>query len=144
MRPSFAVLQYSSLAGVAFLLHALWEHTHLPLYQGYEGISGSLPVWLYATLGDVGYTLLIALLFAVAKRNIGWIRGARPFDFFLLACVGFLVALGVEYKAMLLARWVYTDAMPIVWDFGVSPLVQMALLLPLSIYLAQKVTVGRR
>ncbi len=136
------LFSYGAIAAIAFALHALWEKTHLPLYQGYEGISGSLPVWLYATLGDVGYTMLAVLVIALLKRNIDWILEVRAVDFALLLGTGFLIAFGVEYKAMLLARWAYTPMMPTILGFGLSPLVQMTLLLPLSVYLAQKLTRG--
>jgi hypothetical protein len=64
------------------------------------------------------------------------IRNLRISDFHqyaLLALIGLGVAAFVEVKAQLLGRWEYTDAMPLVFGLGLSPLIQMTVLLPLSV-----------
>lgn len=122
----------------AFVLHLAWENAHLGLYESFEGISGPIPVLLYATMGDVAYTLAAVLLLSWMRREYVWLREPSRHDYTVLAGMGVLIALFVEYKALALARWTYTAEMPIVplLDVGFSPLVQMALLLPLSVYFA--------
>jgi hypothetical protein len=131
-----AIIAYAALAGVSFLLHFVWEKLHIGLYTGYEALEGALPVFLYATLGDVGYTLLAVLVVAALRSETDWMRNARRREYALLAGVGLAIALFVETKAHLLGRWEYTDAMPTLWGFGLSPLVQMTVLLPLSVYIS--------
>ena len=125
------------LAGVAFILHLFWETLHLPLYTNYSALSGPLPITLYATLGDVLYTLGAVLGIGFLKQDIDWLRRARALDYATLTVVGFATALFVEYKALALHRWAYTAAMPTIFGVGLSPLLQMTLLLPLSVYAAQ-------
>jgi len=127
---------YAVLATISFLLHVVWERLHIVFYTGYEALEGVLPVFLLATLGDVVYTLLAVSAFALVKRDILWVRRAGMGDYAALALLGFFIAVFVEYKAMLLGRWAYTDAMPLVYGFGLSPLLQMTVLLPLTVYIA--------
>jgi hypothetical protein len=126
---------YAVLAAISFLLHIAWERLHIVLYTGYEALEGVLPVFLLATLGDVMYTLLAATAFALVKRDLTWVRRAGMGDYAVLALLGFFIAIFVEYKAMLLGRWAYTDAMPLIYGFGLSPLLQMTVLLPLTVYI---------
>jgi amino acid transporter len=121
------------LALVAFALHFVWEWAHLPLYQGYEALGSGLPLVAYATLGDVMYTLFAVLLVALFKRRLLWPREARAGDYAGLAILGLLIALFVEYKGLYLHRWAYTAAMPLALGVGLSPLLQMTILLPLSV-----------
>ena len=124
------------LALVSFVLHFAWESEHLTLYTGYEGISGPFPVTLYAALGDVVYTLGAYLVIALLLRSPDWPLGASRRSYALLVVLGLSIALFVEWKAALLSRWEYAEAMPTLFGIGFSPLVQMALLLPLSVYLS--------
>jgi hypothetical protein len=131
-----------ALTLVSCVLHAAWERSHIVLYTAYEKMEGALPVYVFATLGDVAYTLLAYAVFALLKRDALWVRNAELSDFLLLAAAGFGVALFVEYKAFVLERWSYTPAMPIIplLRVGLSPMVQMMLLLPLSVYLTKLIT----
>ena len=128
-----------TLALCSFALHFVWEYLHLPLYTGYEALGEGLPLVIYATLGDVLYTLLVVGLCMLLARSKTWAEKLHSKEYFLLALSGFLVALFVEYKAQVLGRWVYTDLMPTLFGIGLDPLLQMTLLLPLSVYLANKV-----
>lgn len=126
---------YALLAVCAFVLHILWERSHIALYTGYETMKGVLPVYLFATLGDVAYTLGAVVLIALFKGSWTWFREPQLRDFAGLAILGLSIALFVEYKALALGRWEYTDAMPLLGVIGVSPLMQMTILLPLSVFL---------
>ena len=140
------VLQtYVALVLVAFVLHLAWENLHLPLYTGYENLGGGLPVTLYATLGDVTYTFLAVLFHTAFERDWFWIKKAKRADYALFAFFGLLVALFVEYKAEVLGLWHYTDAMPIipVLHVGLSPVLQMSILLPFSIFLTKRISVDK-
>jgi amino acid transporter len=97
-----------------------------------------LPLVAFATLGDVAYALGAVLLAALFKRRYGWLADARASDYAGLAILGFCIALLVEYKALALHRWAYTSAMPLVLGVGLSPLLQMTILVPLSAYLAKR------
>lgn len=130
-----SIIAYAVLGTISFLLHIVWERLHIVLYTGFEAIEGVLPVYLFATIGDVFYTLLAILTIAVVRRSTRWFCDMRPRDYVTLAAVGLAIAIFVEGKAFVYGRWEYTDAMPMVWIFGLSPLLQMTVLLPLSVYI---------
>lgn len=137
---------YLVLGIIAGLLHGAWEYLHLPLYTDYEALGTGWHIVAYATAGDIGYTLLIAVLLGAGKMNTGWIARADRKDYAIAALLGFLVALCVEYKALYLHRWSYAAAMPIVplLDVGLSPLLQMTVLTPLAIWLTRVALYARR
>jgi hypothetical protein len=137
-----STLPIALCAILTLLFHGMWEHAHIVLYTGYGAMEGVLPVWLLATLGDLVYTLVIILIISAAKRGFGWIGNATTTDLFAAAVLGFLVALMVEYKGLYLGRWEYLLSMPIVPFLGVglSPLLQMTLLTPLSLFLTRLIT----
>ena len=125
----------ATLSIVTFVLHLLWERSHIGLYRAYEQLEGKLPVFIFATLGDVAYTIGAYLFIAALKAEFFWYRSMSLLDVTLLVLVGIAMALFVEYKALALNRWAYTDAMPMIpyLHVGLSPIIQMAVLLPASI-----------
>jgi hypothetical protein len=130
-------MTYIVLAVVAFVLHIIWENLHVRLYTGYEHLSPKLPITVYATIGDVMYTLGAVLLIALFKGNLEWMQTVHLTDIAGLAIVGIFIAVLVEYKALTLRRWSYLPEMPIIptLNIGYSPVMQMTLLLPLSVAL---------
>ncbi len=127
------------LAGVSFALHLMWERAHIVLYTGYEKMQGRLPVFIHATVGDVMYTFFAVGLIAFFKGSVLWFTIADPSDYLGLAVLGFCIAVFVEYKAVALHRWEYTSHMPRFLDLGMTPLIQMTVLLPLSVYLTVEI-----
>ncbi len=121
-------------AVVGFVLHLLWERSHIGLYTAYEKMEGVLPVYLFATIGDIVYMLGAILLVGIIKGDTLWLLSARPTDFLVLIFFGFAIALFVEYKALALERWAYGPSMPMIsWlHVGLTPILQMSILLPLS------------
>lgn len=125
------------LMATAFVLHYIWEGLHVPLYGGYEHIT-NMPIALYTTLGDVLYTLCAVFVVALIKGRADWFAAPSARDIVALATIGGFIAAFVEYKALAFNRWYYLADMPLVpfLDIGLTPLLQMVILLPLSIYLA--------
>src|SRR3989344_892529 len=76
-----------------------------------------------------------------ASRSISAMQAgcaeARGVDYALISLLGLCVAVLVEYKAMLMGLWEYAPAMPTLFGLGISPLLQMAVLLPLSAYISR-------
>ena len=102
-------------------------------------MEGRLPVVVYATLGDILYTFIAIGLVALFKGSFIWFLAAQAPDYLGLAIVGFFIALFVEYKAMALKRWEYTGKMPRFLGLGLTPLLQMTVLLPLSVSIAVEI-----
>jgi hypothetical protein len=128
------VWPFFAITAVSFFLHLTWERLHIVLYKGYEALEGVLPVYLHAALGDVMYTLL-AIGFMTLLCGTRIFHAPLSRDYALLAFLGLCIAIFVEVKADMFGRWEYTDAMPLIYGLGLSPLLQMTVLLPLSVYI---------
>ncbi|MBI2037892.1 MAG: hypothetical protein HYT15_03100 [Candidatus Magasanikbacteria bacterium] len=133
------------LSLIAFIFHLVWENVQRPLFQGYGSFIQHFPVCFVATIGDVVFTFLVYAFMALVKKDWNWIARLNKTDIFILAIVGFLFAVGIEWRALLFGRWAYADAMPIIpyLKVGLAPVMQMVLLLPFSIYISASV-VGRK
>ncbi len=129
------------VALVSFALHLGWESLHVQLYTGYESWTGGVPVVLLAAIGDVLYTLGAFALVSGFKGSVEWISSATRRDYLMLVTLGFLIALFVEYKGIALDRWQYLPDMPLIplLHVGLSPVVQMALLLPFTIFIVSRI-----
>jgi len=135
-----------TLAVTTFILHFIWESFHVSLYGGYENLSPYLPITLWATLGDVLYTFGAFLLWFVVRKRVAFTNAARGADYFFFVLAGFAIALFVEYKALTLGSWYYLPEMPIIpfLKVGLTPVLQMTILLPLSIFITEKIMAWRR
>jgi hypothetical protein len=143
----------AALAAVAFVLNWAWEMVQMPAYRELagRGWSETLGPCTTAAAGDVGLTFLVYGLAALAGGKLSW-GGGREWNVYAAAALlGALIAAAVEWRAAAaLARWSYTDRMPVVPVLGVGlwPLVQLAVLTPLSLRLArrlaERVTRSRR
>lgn len=138
MKLQSSFIFYGFVAVCAFLLNFLWEYAHLPLYKDYEALGSGIQLVVWASAGDMLYVLFAVLFVALLKRKLLWTKDAKTPEYILLAVYGFCIALFVELKALALHRWAYTAMMPTLFGVGLSPLVQMTLLLPLSAYIAQR------
>ncbi len=123
---------------VAFVIHFVWESVQLPLYVEYGALEGPLPITVSAALGDVLYTMVALVVATLLRSTRNPLDGLNSSVYVGYAALGFLIALMVEYKALALHRWAYTAAMPLLFGVGLSPLVQMTVLLPLSVFISRR------
>ena len=132
-----------SLVIVAGIAHWLWERAHVGLYTGYAHLT-RLPITVDAALGDVGYTIGTVLLVSFIKANIAWVLSPSSADLLALAVLGCIIALMVEYKALAFKHWAYRDTMPILpfLHVGLTPIVQMTVLLPATVWIAGAIARG--
>ncbi len=137
-----SIRRFIAVLIIAGLLHLVWEYAHQPLYTGYEALGSGWTLALWATAGDVMYTLLMLLILSAWRRGFGWIMRARSADYSALALLSAGVALGVEYKALHLQRWGYAESMPLVpvLGVGVSPVLQMIVITVCVVWLVQQLT----
>lgn len=129
------------LSLVAFILHVVWENIQAPLFQEYVSFSQHfLKCLIVGTGGDIIITLSVYVIIALLKNDFGWIATLNKKDIIILAVIGFFIAVSIEWRALLFGRWSYADAMPLIPYFkvGLSPIIQMTLLLPLSVFITGK------
>lgn len=126
---------------ITVCLHYVWESSHVVLYGGYEHLT-NLPIAVWATIGDIFYTLAIYFFIALIKRDVHWLARMTKSDIAAVSLMGFFLALIVEYKALAFGRWYYLDTMPVVplLNIGLSPLVQKMTLIPLTFWLTKSIS----
>ena len=134
--------QIVSLSLIAFVLHIIWENLQAPLFQGYESFVQHFSACFIGTIGDVIFTLFVCIMIALVKENFNWINTLNKKDLVVLIAVAFFFSIGIEQRALLFGRWDYADTMPIIpyLKVGLTPVLQMILLLPFSIYLTKLAT----
>ena len=128
------------LSLIAFILHLVWENAQASLFAGYVSLGQHFPMCFWATIGDVVFTLSVYLGIGLLKNDFGWIMRLSGKDITVIMFIGFFWAVGIEWRALLFGRWGYADAMPIIpyFQVGLTPILQMTLILPLSFYLTSK------
>lgn len=126
------------LVAVSFVLHFVWENLQAPLYAGFISFYEHFSMCLAAAIGDVFFSLS-ALLFMILIKRVSPLKFNKS-DYIILAALGFIIAVAIEKNALLAGKWSYSGAMPLIpyLNVGLTPILQMIFLLPLSFYLAQK------
>lgn len=129
-----------ALTIISFLLHLVWENAQAPLYGGYTSFTQHFFICLMGTFGDVLITLMVFIFIVVIKKDAFWIAKQNGGDYIASAFLGLLIAIGIEQNALLLEKWVYSSVMPLLpyLQVGLTPVLQMVILLPLSFYLTAK------
>ena len=127
------------LAG--FVLNEIWEMAQMSAYVETAGHSwtSTLGFCTRAAVGDVGIILGIYAAGALAAGDLGWGLRGRWNIYAAAAVLGLAYAVLVEHAALATGRWSYTERMPVVPGLGAGlwPLLQMTLLPPLTVWIAQ-------
>lgn len=115
----------------AFLLNAVWEHSHHVLYVHYQGEAITSLILFRAALFDALIISILGVLFLSVRffRERLW----------LIALGAIFFAVGLEWFALATDRWAYTDAMPLVpvIQTGLTPTIQLGFLAYMSIYFVE-------
>jgi hypothetical protein len=114
---------------------------HIHLYTAYGALGTGATVLFWATAGDVLYALLGVAVVSALFSDLEWLEHPRTLHFAMAALYGFCISIFIEWKALILHKWAYTTAMPLlpVIHVGVSPVLQMTLLMPVSVWCLQHV-----
>jgi hypothetical protein len=123
------------------VLNEIWEMAQMSAYVETAGRSWTRTLGLCtrAALGDVGIVLGIYAASVVAAGDLAWGLRARGNAYATAAVVGLAYAALKETAALACGRWSYTESMPVVPGLraGLWPLLQMALLPPLTFWIAR-------
>ena len=128
------------LSLVSFFLHLIWEYVQCPLFYLHGSLKPTHTAMLIATVGDVGITWLLYALLALYRKHWTWsLDQWRVTDLLLIEGLSLGVATSIEIRALDSGKWSYTPNTPLVPGTSVSfiPLLQLALLVPVSIFLAR-------
>lgn len=112
---------------LAFGLHGLWEVMQLPLYTLWSEPNRWLIVayLLHCLVGDVLIATALFLLVAALLRDSTW-PAHKPWFGGTATIVAGVVYTGFSewYNVYQTHAWRYTEAMPLLFGIGVSPLLQ--------------------
>lgn len=125
---------------ISFVLHLIWENAQASLYLGYESFGQHFLPCLIGTFGDIVIVLAVYAVVSLLKRNTAWITDLNIKDVFALTLTSFFVAVWIEQHALFVGKWGYASSMPLIsyFNVGLTPILQMTILLPLSVYLTGK------
>lgn len=131
-----------TIFGTGFLLNIALENLQAPLYRGYSNFWQHLPICSIASLGDVLIILVLYFVLAIVNRNIFWVTKMSRADVAIVITLGASVAVGIEKWALVVDRWQYSSAMPLVpfIEVGLLPVLQMSLLPLLTYYISRRVS----
>ena len=126
-----------------FAINLVWEVSHSVLYDWNQSplqnsVEFYVPKILHSTFGDL---LLLTAIFAVVSlrnRNLKWIWNPRKTDYLKVAALGFVVAFLIELRAISFHKWAYNSMMPTIFGFGLTPLLQLAIIGMFVLWLVQK------
>jgi hypothetical protein len=127
---------YYGLAGIAFLLNWIWEMSQMFAYRAELEKSWRETV-LFCTLATIIDVLVVLIIHSALKK----FTGLRGWKFYLTAALlGAVCALLFEKIAFAFGLWGYNERMPVVpfLRTGVLPFAQLLILVPLSIWLAER------
>jgi hypothetical protein len=125
---------FITLFVVAVLLNYLRELAQARLYFGLERYNATV-FWhcFVASLGDGVMVLLIVAVGWVFSWPWNWFQRPGVAGFLVMLTAGLVLAVLIEWVGVhVLARWEYTDKMPIIpWvGIGLVPIAQMLILPP--------------
>jgi len=123
-----------------------WELAQAPLYVGMDSLRTTLPHCFVASIGDGFLVLLIVLAGRLVLGDWHWFEHPGAGGYVLMATVGLLIGVSVEWAAVHVAgRWSYTASMPRLpgLDVGVLPVAQMLVLPPVIFWTARFISEGR-
>lgn len=127
----------------AFILHTGWEFGQcLFLYNMWDWPFLKATIWMWgAVLGDI---LIVIGLWKITASVVPSVNYSRPDvkGFSFLIILSFAASILLEWMAIVLNLWKYSDVMPVItvfgYEVGLSPVVQITLLPAASIYLADR------
>jgi len=125
------------VALISLLLNGIWEYAVCTYFYDNDIVSNMEILMIQATFGDVVITLFFFNLLMFFKNGEKWVF--KTYDYFNLSIYGIAAAFYFESKALNIDRWAYLETMPLVGEtsIGLLPALQLAVLVPLSIFLTR-------
>jgi hypothetical protein len=126
-------------AGLAFVLHLLWELGQLPFYQLPPDLGFRAYAALHCMLGDVLISTITFLGTTALMRSWDWPVQAPWRGGLLLVAAGLLYTGFSEWHHVYhMAHWTYAPIMPLIAGLGLTPLLQWLLIPSLMLSLVHR------
>ena len=122
------------LAIIVLVLNLIWEFSHYRLYTDLTGIP-AIPHLILASFVDVFLVFFIFLIISKIKKNIKWLSNPKEKDYFFVIVFSLILAFIWESINLSLGRWAYKFTMPLFFGIGLSPLLQLAIIGSLGLFI---------
>jgi hypothetical protein len=128
---------YLILFLLGFAVNLIWEISQMQFFAGKPGDTFLEGIY-YCSLASVIDGITVILIYFIASRILS---SVNLYFYLLTALFGALSAILFENIAFYFNLWSYKESMPIVpfIEVGILPFSQLILLVPLSIFLANKI-----
>jgi hypothetical protein len=136
------LLALSSVFIFAYLVNYVWESSHAVIFYREHDFRAGKYVLMLNYVAAIDALLIVGLYASVAIlwRDALWLKEMNIKQMCAIVALGLLVAALIEYrKVFVLKTWAYLPAMPTVFGFGISPLLQLSATGLLSIWLTRRV-----
>ena len=126
----------------------LYNQSYLGKFTGtvihrFQKLWTTFPILSCSEFVDALVILAFYFIINLIRNDAFWLLNIRPADMLLLLALGLFTALLFEKWALQSGTWDYTSEMPVIFGIGLAPLIQLAILSIISIYLV-KIAFGRR
>jgi hypothetical protein len=131
---------------LALGLHLVWEIGQLPFYTLWEeGEIWRIALYvIHCVLGDTMIATLSYLAVALTWRQVDWPRQRFWMGGMMLIAMGMGYAVYSEwYNVYRIESWAYSDAMPLVFGVGITPLMQWLVVPGVMLVLIKRTRIGR-
>lgn len=120
-----------------FITNLIWENAQAPLYTGYKGFGQHFLFCLVASVIDGLVVLAFYFIISLIRRDSFWLFNLKPSDILMLCVLGLFTAILFEKWALKSGTWNYTEEMPLIRGMGLMPVLQLAILSIISIYIVK-------
>ena len=127
----------------AFILNIIWEYLHAHLYISEMLVTSYNYILIRASIIDVLIICFILMFISFKNKEVKWITGPKFMDYLFIIIMGIFIAVIIELNALEKGKWMYKEAMPLIFGIGLSPLIQLAVTSILSLYLFRKLIIKK-
>jgi hypothetical protein len=131
---------------LALGLHLAWEIGQLPFYMLWEeGEIWRIALYvIHCVLGDTMIATLTYLAVALIWRQVNWPRQRFWMGGMMLIAMGLGYAVFSEwYNVYRIGSWAYSEAMPLIYGIGITPLMQWLVVPGVMLVLIKRTRIGR-
>ncbi len=118
---------YATFFIVAVFFNFAWEFSQANLYEWLPPMEKTAGHLFWFGIKDAFFYLSFALVVSLFFRSLTWYKEPKIAYFVLLAFIGFIFSVFIEYDALNSARWAYLSSMPLIpiLNVGLTPILQM-------------------
>lgn len=135
------ILMVFLVFAIGYTLNFVWESYHSVFFYTCCGeMSAPEHLKLISYVSFVDASLITGIFLVIGLfRGFLWFKKKGKRDYIVFSVIAFFIALLIEYRGVyLLGKWSYNSNMPLLFGFGLSPLIQLIITGIISIVVSDK------